>query len=195
MKPYIIPRLLQSAADRYPEKIALKHKKRTVSFSDLYEESLKMKTIIHELRIEKGDRVGILLDKSIEQVIAMFGISMAGAVFVFINPVLKKKQTIMMTMKGIGKNTAQNLIGSLPELGTMDNKKISALVGVAPIIKQSGQSKGFAKIDMGRTIPRQALFLATMTAIRFNPVAKEFYERLKKKGKKPMVALVAVIGS
>ena len=92
MRPYIIPDLLQSVADKYPEKTAVRQKARTITFLELYIESLKMKTLILEWGIKKGDRVGILLDKSIEQIVSMFGVSMAGAVFVFINPVLKKRQ-------------------------------------------------------------------------------------------------------
>ena len=106
---------------------------------------------------------------------------------------LKKKQDIMETMVGIGKKTSQNLMGSLPELGNMDNKKIAAMVGVAPIVKQSGERKGYAKIEHGRGIPRQALYLAALSAIQFNPVIKVFYKRLRDRGKKPKVALVAVM--
>jgi transposase len=109
------------------------------------------------------------------------------------NDELKKKQEIMETMVGVGRKTSQNLIGSLPELGNMENKKIAALVGVAPIVRQSGQKKGYAKIEYGRSIPKQTLYLAVISAIRFNPVIREFYKRLRDKGKKPKVAIVAAM--
>ena len=91
-KPYLIHNLLEKSASEYLDKVAIKHKDRTITFSELYQESLRMKALLLGLGIRKGERVGILLDKSIEQLISMFGISMAGAVFVFINPILKQKQ-------------------------------------------------------------------------------------------------------
>lgn len=109
------------------------------------------------------------------------------------NDVLRQTQEIIESVVGIGKKTAQALIGSLPELGKLDNKKIASLVGVAPIIRQSGQYKGFAKIEQGRKVPRQALYLAALSAIRFNPIAKAFYQRLRAQGKKGKVAIVAVM--
>lgn len=92
LTPYLIHHLLEESASRYPEKVAIKHKQRTMTFSDLFKESMKMKSFLLETGIQRGERVGILLDKSLEQLISMFGISMAGGVFVFINPVLKKEQ-------------------------------------------------------------------------------------------------------
>ena len=92
LRPYLISHLLEDSASRYPNKVAIKHKKRTITFRELYEEALKMKGLLLGLGVKKGERVGILLDKSIEQLIAMFGVCSTGAVFVFINPMLKQKQ-------------------------------------------------------------------------------------------------------
>ena len=92
LNPYLIHHLLEKSASEYPDKVAIKHKARTITFSELYQESMRIKDLLLGLEIRKGERVGILLDKSIEQLVSMFGISMAGAVFVFINPILKKKQ-------------------------------------------------------------------------------------------------------
>jgi acyl-CoA ligase (AMP-forming) (exosortase A-associated) len=92
LKPYLISHLLENSASLCPDKIAIKHKARTITFGQLYQESLKMKGLLLGSGIKKGERVGILLDKSIEQLVSMFGISMAGAVFVFINSILKQKQ-------------------------------------------------------------------------------------------------------
>ncbi len=88
----MIHHLLENSSSKYSDKIAVKHNARTITFSELYEESMRMKGFLLGLGIRRGERIGILLDKSIEQLISMFGISIAGAVFVFINPILKKKQ-------------------------------------------------------------------------------------------------------
>jgi acyl-CoA ligase (AMP-forming) (exosortase A-associated) len=92
LSPYLVDHLLEEGAGRHPGKVAIKQKERIITFRDLYTESGKMKHFLLEAGVERGDRVGILLDKSIEQLVAMFGISMAGGVFVFINPILKKEQ-------------------------------------------------------------------------------------------------------
>ncbi len=92
MKPYLISHLLEQSALKWPDKIAVKHKKRTITFAELYNESLKLKGYLLATGVQKGERVGILLDKSIEQLVSLFGTSMAGAVFVFLNPILKEKQ-------------------------------------------------------------------------------------------------------
>ncbi len=105
----------------------------------------------------------------------------------------KKNSLLMQTMPGIGKLTAYLLIANLPELGLIDNKRIAALSGVAPFTRQSGLQKGFSKIFAGRSSVRNGLFMCAMSAIRHNPILKEFYERLIKAGKKRMVALVAVM--
>jgi len=92
LRPFLIRHLLEDTAAKYPAQIAVKHKERRITYKQLYEDSLKMKELLLILGIKKGDRVGILLEKSIEQLVSLFGTSMAGAVFVFLNPVLKKRQ-------------------------------------------------------------------------------------------------------
>jgi transposase len=105
----------------------------------------------------------------------------------------RKKSQLIQTMPGVGKLTANLLIACLPELGSIDNKRIASLSGVAPFTKQSGAQKGFSKIFAGRLSVRNALFMCAMTAVRHNPILKEFYERLIKAGKRKLVALVAVM--
>ncbi len=92
LKPYLIEHLLEDTAQRFPGKVAVKHGDKTITFGALLEDALKMKGLLAVLGVKPGDRVGIFLDKSIEQLLAMFAVSMAGGVFVFINPVLKKDQ-------------------------------------------------------------------------------------------------------
>ncbi len=105
-----------------------------------------------------------------------------------------KKAKIMQSVPGVGKATAARLIAGIPELGSMENKKAAALVGVAPYAQESGQYRGKRFISGGRSAVREALYMAAMVASRYNPIMKEFYRRLRDIGKKPAkVALVAVM--
>jgi transposase len=107
------------------------------------------------------------------------------------SPLWKEKRSILLSVPGIGPVTAATLIVDMPELGTLNRKKISALVGVAPFNRDSGTMKGKRTIWGGRASVRSSLYMATLTAVRFNPVIKPFYQRLVKAGKLPKVALVA----
>lgn len=109
------------------------------------------------------------------------------------NESFNNKAIIMESMPGIGKVTTFALIAELPELGNIGNKQIAALVGVAPFIKQSGKQKGSAHIYGGRKLVRDMLYMASTVAIRFNPIYKAFYEKLRASGKKPKVCLIAVM--
>ena len=97
----------------------------------------------------------------------------------------------MQSVKGIGKVTAALCLAELPELGTLCEKQIARLVGVAPINHDSGKHKGKRMIARGRTSVRCGLYMATLVAIRHNRVIREFDERLVAKGKLKKVALVA----
>lgn len=79
----------------------------------------------------------------------------------------------------------------MPELGRLNRREIAALVGIAPMANDSGSSKGRRRIQGGRFDVRRVLYMAALTAIRYNPAIKAFYERLKTAGKLPKVALVA----
>ena len=79
----------------------------------------------------------------------------------------------------------------LPELGTLDRKQIAALVGVAPMNKDSGKKRGYRKTQDGRPDVRRALYMATLTGIRYNPVLKPQYNQLVKRGKEKKVAITA----
>jgi len=103
------------------------------------------------------------------------------------------KAKIVESVPGIGKATAAALIAELPELGKIENKQIAALLGVAPFTRQSGEWKGNASISGGRSAPRNAVYMATLSAMRYNPVIKIFYERLRKAGKPAKVAIVAAM--
>lgn len=94
-------------------------------------------------------------------------------------------------IKGVGEITAMNILIHLPELGKLSHKEVSALVGVAPFNKDSGQSKGKREIWGGRAPVRAALYMAVLSARKFNPALKRFYDRLIAKGKLKKVAMVA----
>ena len=104
---------------------------------------------------------------------------------------LQAKADLLLTVKGVGEVTAYTLIGELPELGQIDNKKISALVGVAPFCRDSGTMRGKRSTWGGRTQVRTTLYMAALSASRYNPVIKVFYERLLINGKCKKTALVA----
>jgi transposase len=86
---------------------------------------------------------------------------------------------------------AHTLLIDLPELGTLNRKQIAALVGVAPLNRDSGTLRGRRMVWGGRAHVRTALYMATLSAIRFNPVIRAFYQRLRQAGKPAKVALTA----
>lgn len=104
---------------------------------------------------------------------------------------LKNKVEKLDEIKGVGKVTAMNVLLYMPELGKLNEKEVSALAGVAPYNRDSGQMKGQRKIWGGRASVRSALYLAILSATKFNPVIKRFYDRLIQKGKLKKVAMVA----
>lgn len=108
-------------------------------------------------------------------------------------PDYQAKNDILQSMKGIGKIASASIISNLPELGYMTNKQASALVGVAPMNRESGRYKGLRKIQGGRHQVRTVLYMAMMSAIQSNPVFKETYQRLIAAGKPKKVAIIACI--
>ena len=91
----------------------------------------------------------------------------------------------------MGDGLSRTLISELPELGRLSHKQISALVGVAPLARDSGRFRGRRSIWGGRASVRSILYMATVTAVRFNPAIREFHQRLRARGKPPKVALTA----
>lgn len=100
---------------------------------------------------------------------------------------------IVESIPGIGNATATELLAYVPELGSVDNKVASALVGVVPYTRQSGKRHYVSFVHGGRIESRRALYMAALSAVRCNPVMADFYRRLTQAGKKPKVALVAVM--
>lgn len=98
---------------------------------------------------------------------------------------------LLQSIPGIGPSVSRILIGALPELGHLNRRAIGALVGLAPMAKDSGNSQGKRRIQGGRAQIRKTLYMATVAAATYNPLIKAFYQRLKATGKPSKVALVA----
>lgn len=98
---------------------------------------------------------------------------------------------MLSSVKGIGPVTITSLLADVPELGKLSRREISALVGVAPVNRDSGKMRGRRTVFGGRANVRSTLYMATLTATRFNPVIKAFYGHLVAAGKPKKVALVA----
>jgi transposase len=111
--------------------------------------------------------------------------------FIDSSPDLKEKDELLTEVNGIGRKTSAMLLANAPELGRCDRKQIAALIGIAPYNHDSGYKKGQRSISGGRPDVRKILYMATVSATRFNPIISEFYQRLVKAGKKKKVAIVA----
>ena len=107
------------------------------------------------------------------------------------SPVWQARVDLLTSAPGIGPVTARVLIGRLPELGQLNPRQIAALAGLAPYNRDSGTLRGQRMIWGGRKEVRQALYMATLSAIRSNPPIRDFYQRLKAKGKPSKVVLTA----
>ena len=107
------------------------------------------------------------------------------------SPVWREKDELLRSVPGVGPKVSATLLANLPELGTLENKKLAALVGVAPLNRDSGVFRGKRKVWGGRATIRQMLYMAAVTAARCNPVFQEFYGRLIAAGKPKKVALTA----
>jgi len=107
------------------------------------------------------------------------------------SPIWREKSLILRSAPSVGPVLSVTLLAQLPELGTLNRKQIAALVGVAPLNRDSGTLHGKRTIWGGRASVRSALYMATLVATRHNPVIKAFYQRLLNKGKSKKVALIA----
>lgn len=106
---------------------------------------------------------------------------------------LAAKNRILTAIIGIGTTTAASILALLPELGTLTGKQAASLAGLAPHPKQSGQMNAYRPVKGGRPALKNALFMAAMAAAKHNPVLQTFFQRLIANGKKPIVAITAVM--
>jgi transposase len=107
------------------------------------------------------------------------------------SPTLKENEALLRSVPGVGPVLCRTLLAELPELGSLSARELSALVGVAPLNRDSGTLRGRRTVWGGRARVREALYMGALIASRFNPAIKEFYERLVSGGKPKKVALVA----
>lgn len=107
------------------------------------------------------------------------------------SPVWREKDELLRTVPGVGPVLTSTLLANLPELGTLTNKQIAALVGVAPLNRDSGTLRGRRTVWGGRAQVRAVLYMSAIVAARFNPVIRAFYRRLCAVGKAKKVALTA----
>lgn len=105
----------------------------------------------------------------------------------------KAKDDLLRGVPGVGPVVSRTLLASLPELGSLTNKEVTALVGLAPVARDSGTPRGRRAIAGGRGPVRAVLYMAALTARRYNPALRAFYGRLTAAGKAAKVALTAVM--
>ena len=107
------------------------------------------------------------------------------------SPAWRANDDLLQQVKGIGRGTSSALISLLPELGKLNRKQIAALAGLAPFNRDSGERRGKRAISGGRGAVRSALYMASLSAVRYNPPIAAFYQRLRAAGKPKKVALIA----
>jgi len=107
------------------------------------------------------------------------------------SPVWRVQDDLLQSVPGVGPVLSATLLASLPELGRLDRKAIAALVGVAPLNRDSGTLRGRRMVWGGRAAVRAVLYMGTLVAVRHNPILRAFYQRLRAAGKLPKVALTA----
>ena len=107
------------------------------------------------------------------------------------SPVWREKDDILRSVPGVGEQLSLALLSQLPELGTLNRRQVAALVGVAPFNRDSGTMRGRRHIWGGRSRLQAVLYMGAMVASRFNPVIRDFYQRLLAAGKPKKVALTA----
>ena len=107
------------------------------------------------------------------------------------SPVWREKNDLLRTVPGVGEQVSLTLLAYLPELGTLDRRQIAALVGVAPFNRDSGTLRGKRAVWGGRARVRGVLYMGALTATRWNPVIRDFYQKLLAAGKSKKLALVA----
>ncbi len=108
------------------------------------------------------------------------------------NEALKARIGMLTTIPGVGSVVAQAAVAYLPEMGRIPPRELSGLAGLAPYANDSGKKRGYRAIRGGRACVRSFLYMAALTASRYNPVLREFYQRLVDSGKPKKVALTAV---
>ena len=137
--------------------------------------------------IKSVDRLLAVLQKELSEIEQELDEGIRGT------PAWRERDEMLRSVPGIGNVVARSLIADLPELGRLDRKQIAALVGVAPLNRDSGKMRGKRTTWGGRAKVRCALYMAALVASRYNPLLKAFYQRLISAGKPKKLALTAVM--
>jgi transposase len=148
-------------------------------------ESQRRRQLTQRLLLRRIDRHLAVLQEELSEIERELGDSIRGT------PVWRENDDLLKSVPGIGPAVARTLLAELPELGTLGRKQIAALVGVAPLNRDSGTMRGRRTTWGGRATVRAALYMAALVASRHNPVIAAFYQRLRAAGKPAKVALVA----
>lgn len=181
-------------AEAITKPVSVDHQK----LEDLQARYTQIKEMLHAESCRLGSCVVKEVKKHIEKIHKILKKELAALeeeiqVLIKQNEVLNERQTLLKSMKGVGVKTAQCMLIHAPELGQLSRKKIASLIGVAPMTNQSGKKLGKARIQQGRSSVRHTLYMAALSASRFNPIFKQFYDQLVARGKPGKVALVAVM--
>lgn len=107
------------------------------------------------------------------------------------SPLYRAQEDLLRTVPGVGPVTARTLLGKLPELGRLSRREIAALVGVAPLNRDSGKLRGKRLVWGGRAPVRAALYMAALVGVKHNPILRAFFTRLRAAGKLFKVAITA----
>jgi transposase len=137
--------------------------------------------------VKSVDRLLALLQKELNELDHDIGEGIRGT------PAWRERDELLRSVPGVGNIVARTLVADLPELGRLDRKQIAALVGVAPLNRDSGKMRGKRTTWGGRAKVRCALYMAALVASRHNPVLAVFYQRLLRAGKAKKLALTAVM--
>jgi transposase len=159
-------------------------------------EQLKQMRVAENNRLDRADdpTMQLLIEQMIEKVDQQLeGVEQVMDQLVASDESMQRDVNTIASTPGLGKLTASRLVAMLPELGQCNRQQIARLIGVAPINRDSGTMRGKRTTGGGRKIIRTFLYMPTLVAVRYNPVIRETYQRLVKKGKPKMVALIAAM--
>jgi transposase len=154
-----------------------------------------------EMRVMEANRLGacpdLVVRAALERHLAWLDAEVSAtdrglAEAVKASPAWREKDELLRSIPGLGPVSSLTLLAALPELGTLEGGKVSALVGLAPFADDSGARRGARHVRGGRGAVRRVLYLAALSAVRYNPAMKAFRDRLAARGKKPKVILTAV---
>lgn len=148
-------------------------------------ETNRRRQLSQRLLLRGVDRHLALLQKELTEIERELDDSIRGT------PAWRANDDLLQSVPGIGNTVSRTLLAELPELGTLGRRQIAALVGVAPLNRDSGQMRGRRTTWGGRATVRTALYMAALVGIRHNPIISAFYKRLRRAGKPAKVALTA----